>query len=273
MRYTKTINPLTIDQIVRYAPSALATEPMNGVSDKYSFVSTMDAIELIQSAGWVPYFARESKVRKEEKDGYQRHVVKFTMGQTLSEVGDERIDLLLYNSHDRGSAFRLAMGIFRLVCSNGLVVGDTRLSFAHKHIGFDQEAFLESVDSIAGNGLQIAEKVEDFKLIEMTPNETNVYARAASELISNEPEEIDLCSLTRPRRFDDRKNDLWTVYNRVQENVMRGGIWRYGRTESGKMKKRTRKVTSIDRDIKLNKALWVLTEEMSALKSGKALAQ
>lgn len=263
----KNITPITIDDLETYAPSALATEPMDGVSDKYSFVSTIDAIELIQGAGWTPYFAQQAAVRVEGKRGFQRHVIKFSMGEMLNEVGEERIDLILFNSHDRGSAFKLAMGIYRLVCSNGLVVGSDHMSFSHKHIGFDQDAFLESVKIIAENSVEVAERVEDYKMIEMSPQETNAYASAAAQLVSDKPDELDRYDLTRARRYEDRKDDLWTVYNRTQENIMRGGVRRHGKTDAGRRKKRTRRVSSIDRDIKLNKALWTLTEKMAELKA------
>lgn len=267
MKNIKSINALTPEKIARYAPSALATTPMPGVSDKYSFVSTMDAVELIQSLGWMPYWADEANVRKDDKEGFQRHIIKFTMGQALTEVGQERIDLLLYNSHDRGSAFKLAMGIYRLVCSNGLVVGDDRLSFSHKHIGFDESAFLDSVRAIANNGHKIASKVDDFKSIEMAPNEQGIYAAAAAELITEDVKEINLPDLLTARRWDDRRaNDLWTTYNRVQENIIKGGVRRVGRTESGRRKKRLRAVKSIEKDVRLNKALWTLTEKMAEIK-------
>ena len=259
----KNITPISLDQIGQRAPSALATEPMNGASQKYSFVSTIDAVELVMSRGWKPYDASQSFVRKEERAGFQSHIIKFTMGETLKEAGDERLDLVLFNSHDRGSAFKLMLGIFRLVCSNGLIVGDKAMSFAHKHIGFDQDAFVKSVNEIAANGRMISNKVDVFKEIELTRPEQLTFAKATTELLADKTEDqqaINLADIIKPRRWDDKKDDLWTTYNRAQENVMRGGIRREG-------KKRTRKVNSVSRDIKLNKALWTLTEEMAKLKA------
>ncbi|HIC2038977.1 TPA: DUF932 domain-containing protein, partial [Enterobacter soli] len=46
--------------------------------------------------------------------------------------------------------------------------------------------------------------------------------------------------------------------------VIRGGI--RGRTEKGSLT-RTREVTGIDGDIKLNQALWKLAEEFAKLKA------
>lgn len=252
--------PLTIDQIGEKAPSVLATEPIDRVSSKYSFVSTIDAVELIMGSGWKPVDAKESVTRSEGKKGFQSHLIRFTMGDAITKLGEERMDLLLYNSHDGLSSFQLSMGLFRLVCSNGLVVGDPSTSFRHKHINFDQDAFVVSVQDIANSGSRIAQKVEDYKLIELSPDEKGAYAMAASELISDEPEEVNKYDLVRARRYGDRKDTLWHTYNNVQENIIRGGVRRQG-------KKRTRKLSSIQKDIKLNKALWTLTEKMAEIRA------
>ena len=251
---------LTHDQIITLAPAAATTNPISKASSKYSFVSTMDAIQLIESAGWVPYKADQSSVREKTNDGFQRHLIKFTRSDMLLPNAEERIDLILFNSHDCGSAFRLAMGIFRFVCANGMVVGNTNLEFSHRHINFDQDAFLSSVNAIAHNGSQIADKVDTFKHIELSPQENGIYAQAAAELISDTPEKVVTTDLLRARRWADRQDSsLWTTFNKVQENVMKGGVRRVNQ-------KRTRKVKALDKDLKLNKALWTLTEKMAEIK-------
>jgi len=67
-----------------------------------------------------------------------------------------------------------------------------------------------------------------------------------------------------PRRYEDKKDDLWTTLARVQENLIKGGI--LARTRKGRTT-RTRAVTGIDQNVKLNRALWVLAEQMKALKA------
>ncbi|MGS0639360.1 DUF932 domain-containing protein, partial [Citrobacter sp. VF227] len=62
-----------------------------------------------------------------------------------------------------------------------------------------------------------------------------------------------------PRRWQDDKHDLWTVFNRLQENLKKGGL--AGRTAQGK-RSHTRAVNGIDGDLKLNRALWVMAEEL-----------
>ncbi|VFS47159.1 Domain of uncharacterised function (DUF932) [Budvicia aquatica] len=62
-----------------------------------------------------------------------------------------------------------------------------------------------------------------------------------------------------PRRWEDKKDDLWTIFQRSQENLIKGGL--SGRTAKGK-RARTRAINGIDGDIKLNRALWVMAENM-----------
>ncbi|EKN4120315.1 DUF932 domain-containing protein, partial [Yersinia enterocolitica] len=62
-----------------------------------------------------------------------------------------------------------------------------------------------------------------------------------------------------PRRWEDKKDDLWTTFQRVQENLTKGGL--SGKSTGGK-RARTRAISGIDGDIKLNRALWVMAEQL-----------
>lgn len=255
------IQALSTEKITSIAPSILTTHAIDGVSDKYTFVSSFDAMMMIIGAGWIPYAADEAKVREDNRKGFQRHVIKFAREDMLSKSQNERFELVLYNSHDRATAFIIAAGILRFVCTNGLIVGEGVLSFRHKHIGFDQKYFIDSVNQIAEGSDLMSNKIDQFKTIEMKPDDINRYAWSAAELFTNEPKEISLYDMTKIRRVEDNKNDLWTVFNRTQENIIKGGIRRAGKTESGRPRKNTRRVQSIARDLKLNRALWDLTEK------------
>ena len=71
------------------------------------------------------------------------------------------------------------------------------------------------------------------------------------------------------RRREDTGNDLWSVFNRVQENTVRGGL-RFRNEETGR-RNRTREVKGIDQNIRLNRALWELAEKMASLKAAPAV--
>jgi hypothetical protein len=261
--------PLTNDQVISLAPAAGSLQPISGVSSRYSFVPTLTAVDLLRDVGWFPVHAEQSTVRTARREGYQRHLIRFTKNG-LSFDG-ERVDLVLYNSHDRGCAFKLIASVWRQICGNGLMVASEFANFSLKHVGFSPDDFIHSAREIASAAGTIAERVNEMKVIEMTPDERGVFAQAAHGLIYDEPKTapIEAHQLLEERRYDDKGNDLWTCYNVVQENTMRGGLKGKTRGSNGRLRNTTtRPVKALYRNIKLNQALWVLTEKMAELKQG-----
>jgi hypothetical protein len=265
------IAPTTVlsnDQIISIASSAGATNPIADVSERYSFVPTISVVDMLRDSGWLPVKAGESSVRKNDLRGYQQHYVRFTRSELMFK--DESIQLILMNSHNKGCAFKLLAGVFRFVCANGMIVGDQYANFTHRHIGFNADKFLISAKSVADSAEQIAVRLDDFKTIDLEPNEQGIYAKAVHNLLYSDDLEnapIQANSLLETRRYEDDKNDLWSVFNKVQENVIKGGLRGSKIGANGRRKNvTTRPVKSIDRDKKLNQALWILTEEMAELK-------
>ncbi len=208
----------------------------------------------------------QSGVRKEERNGFQKHLIRFAQPDFIME--DERIDLLLFNSHDRGCFFKLMAGVWRFACSNGMVVGDEYANFSHRHVGFSPDEFLQSAVNIAGSVGEIAGQMNEFKQIELIPAAKNIFAEAAHSLVYNEPGQapISPTTLLTTRRYEDQGNDLWRVFNRLQENLINGGLRGARTDENGKRRKvTTRPVKALDKNLKLNQALWVLTQKMAEL--------
>ncbi len=258
------IKEMTNAQLIERAPAIGATKPYCEVSKKYSFVPTVTAINILRDSGWIPVMAGQAGVRILDKAGYQKHLVRFTRPDLV--VNGHRMDLLLYNSHDRGCAFQLIGGVFRFVCSNGMVVGDRVAEYSHKHIGFSPDILTNYSLRVGQHIEKTAGVIEDWQAIDMDETEKGIFAKAAHQLIYDEPSKAPILpnQLLSLRRTKDReKSDLWTTFNTVQENTIKGGL--RGRGSKGRSV-RTRGVKSIDRDKKLNKALWILTQEMAKLK-------
>ena len=260
---------LTNEEIVRYASAAGATRPHKNVSNRYDFVPTLQAVDLLRDAGWNPVIAEQSRVNDIERDGVQKHMIRFCMDGLELTTKQERVDLVLYNSHDRGSAFKLIASIWRKVCGNGLMVASDLFNFTHRHVNFDSKLFIQSAHEIVRNAGQIAGQVNDMRAIELTPDERGVFAASAHSLVYDEPDKAQIKPerLLIERRYDDEGKDLWTTFNVIQENLMKGGISYLKRDTNNNLRRnRTRKVKSIQKNIKLNKALWMLTEKMAELK-------
>ena len=259
---------LSNSQIINLASSAGATSPVANVSDRYSFVSTISVVDMLRDSGWLPVQASQSGVRKDNRQGFQKHFIRLARPEFMFE--NERIDLLLFNSHDKACAFKLLAGVWRFVCSNGLVVGSEYANYSHRHVGFSPDELLQSAQKIADSAETIANKVEDLKVIDLEPNERGIFAAAAHQLVYGDDIEnapIQAQQLLTERRKEDEKTNLWTSFNTIQENLIKGGLRGSKVGDFGRRRRvTTRPVKSLDRNKNLNQALWVLTEKMAELK-------
>jgi hypothetical protein len=151
------------------------------------------------------------------------------------------------------------------------MIGDTFNSIDLRHVGLDQQMIMNASRQMIEFVPELATNVEDMKKIDLSPAEREIYGESAKMLLFPKIENKEDIPVTnrqilRTRRsVDYGKTDLWTTYNNVQENIMKGGLHFYNmETKRGQS---TRKVKSIDRNVVLNRALWNLTEEMKKLKT------
>lgn len=256
-------------EILRTAPSVFAHHPWQQVSSKYGFVPTIEVVDMLRAEGFSVVRVNQSGTKTVGRAPFSQHMVRLRHQSYLTpDVGDEVPEIVLVNSHDGNCSYRFMAGIFRLVCSNGLVVGTGdfgRLTI--RHVG--GEDFYKQVVRVSR---QLAEqtpaimgRIDRWKQIELTRPQQEAFAAAAMELRPSTS--LEPCQLLTHRRMADNKPDLWTVTNRLQESLIRGGL--YTRTASGR-RTVTRPIKSVDGDVRLNQALWTLAERMEALTVGRA---
>ena len=105
--------------------------------------------------GWAPVRAEQQSVRTEARRGFQKHLIRFARAEQLDswEKNQVRPEVVLLNSHDKSSAYQLHCGLFRLVCTNRMVVAHAtfhRISI--KHSGFNPDSVIEASFEILGAG-------------------------------------------------------------------------------------------------------------------------
>ena len=264
--YSRQQSPLNNDEMIRRAPSIFSAISSENTSDKYKLIPTIEAVNVLRSQGWEPIMAAEQRVRAEHRKGFQKHIIRFRQqGQNTLMVGDSLVEIVLTNSHDGLSAYTLHAGLFRLVCSNGLVIADAtfqKLSIVHK--GYEPTQFVAASQSVLDSLPQIKGSVEAMQKIELSGVERELFAKTALTLRYDEGKSpIEAPRLLASRRYNDEGKDLWSTFNTVQENLVRGG--QRGRNANGG-RSSTREVGGIDSNIKLNKALWSLADEMRKIK-------
>ena len=267
----RAVQALTIDQIRKAAPSAFAVEAHSSRSERYAYIPTSAIIERLFAEGFVCTSAQQARSRIEGKSEYTKHMLKFSReGQALARVGDSVPQLALVNSHDGTSRYKLLAGLFRLVCSNGLTVSDgTFGEVSVPHTGDIVGRVIEGSYQVIEGAEKAGEVAAAWRSIKLNVDEQTQFARAASLLRWDGIEAqapVMPQTLLAPRRHEDRATDLWTTYNVVQENMVKGGQ-RGNTRDAGGRRRSVRAVKGIDGNVALNRALWALTEGMAALKA------
>lgn len=260
--------PLTNDEIARVAPSVLATEAHESRGERYAFIPTIQVLDGLRKEGFQPYEVRQTLVRNPGKRDFTKHMVRL---RPINEVGtqrDEAGEIILINSHDGSSSYQLLAGFFRFVCSNGLIAGDVCEDIRVRHTGRVVDDVIEGSFRVLDNLEQAEERIDTYKSITLQPEEQLLFANAALDLRwgeGNNP--VSNRSVLLPNRYEDNKADLWTTFNRVQENLINGGL--RGRTTTNR-RMTTRAVTGVNENVKLNRALWSLADGMAKLKTDQA---
>lgn len=279
--------PLTLEAIRRVAPSVFATAKHESRSNRFTYIPTSVVLEGLMNEGFLPFEASQSSVRfngDPTRSNFTKHMIRLrhqsNMDGKLTKVGDSLPEVILINAHDGSSAYKLMQGVFRLVCSNGMIVSDgetEHVSVAHK--GNIVDKVIEGSIEIIGQSHKALQKTQEWSQLQLTGGEQRALAAAVhtvrfpvtfDENGVAERHPIQPEQLLEPRRWDDKGNDLWRTTNRIQENVIRGGLQGY--RETGNRRNKTRRVTTkgikgIDQNVNLNKAIWMLTEEMAKLKT------
>ena len=278
MMFQRNAHPLTLAEIAAFAPSAIAVAQHSSRSDRYTYIPTSEVIKGMERAGFLPFAATQSRCRDAERRDFTKHMIRFRQMSDIQRaaiVGELVPEIVLVNAHDGSAAYSLMAGLWRFVCGNGMMVSDSTLASVHiKHTGDIVGQVIEGSLVIAGQSQKALEQVNDWKRLQLTSGEQTAFAEAAhtvrfgnSEGETHTP--ITAAQLLHLRRHEDNGNDLWRTFNRVQENVIRGGLSAVARDENGRRLRRvsTRQVKGIDQDVKLNRALWQLAEKMAELKA------
>jgi len=259
------IKPLTNEQLKNIAPTLFTNEPHFDVSDKYHFIPTIDVIEDIRLHNWYPVNVNVANVRDLEKEGFQQHCVRFRHFEDLLNRKDNAVELLLFNSHDRSKAFSISAGIFRFVCANGLVISDSVFeAYKIKHLGVRDNDVANAVANITSIKDKLIQKIEKLESITLNQNEKESFAKSSIPLRFEEHLEINHKDLLIPHRMQDYKDDLYTVLNVIQENLIRGNI--QGINKDTKRRFTSKEITSSSKDTEVNKGLWDIAEKIAQIK-------
>ena len=262
-----------------------------GLSKHYSFVPTMNVVNHLRALGYEVVDAKQVKARKKSTRGYQKHMItlehpKYKLDQVNEvEISDGKTEtqvkkpteypqILLTNSHDGGNAFTLSAGIFRLVCSNGLVIKTEDYSSARLvHKGYSFEAVQKLVKEFEETVGEVLTKITAMKKVQLTKEQQIEFAKKAALLRftaksyneDNIADVVNIDDLLNVDRKEDAGNGLYEVFNRVQESIVQG---KYLYAASGKVNdadtktRKARPIKNFKQSIDVNKKLSALAFEL-----------
>jgi hypothetical protein len=263
--------PLDDDTIARYAPSIFADHAHDSRGQRYAFIPTSDVLAGLRREGFQVFEVRQTKCRDEGKRDFTKHLLRLRHPDAKLHSSQETGEIVLVNSHDGTSSYQIMEGVFRYICKNGLIMGEIGEHVKVRHTGNVVDDVIEGSFRVIDNLKQVEETIDDYKAIRLDRPEQLLLANAAQELRwEGGKAPVDADRLLTVRRPQDQNNDLWTTFNRVQENIVRGGL--PGRTSTGK-RTTTREVGGVNENVRLNKALSRLAEGMAALKRGERLPE
>ena len=266
--------PLTEDQVRTACPYAFAEAPTNpGVSGKYIQANTATVIKDMEKMGWYPVQAKQCRAKKGSKGIRSFHMVAMQNDAITIPGPDGKTEsyvrIIIQNSHDGFSSFKFMMGLYRCVCSNGLVVADAEFTtFSIRHINYSFEELLQVVNQAVAAVPGIREKTIAMRSTNLDYEQKRELAIATYKIrkgVSNQDElkvdDATIADLLTPVRKEDKGDSLWNVFNVLQEKMIKGGFSATGK--NGKARKQ-RSIKSIKKDTEYNQQLWALAESYVA---------
>jgi hypothetical protein len=224
---------LTLDQAIDLVPAIGATSPAESVSDRYQFVSSQEILERVMQDGW-----RITNATSQGRSQYAQHRVTLVHENELEKAlssdneGIPRIEM--FNSHNLTKRLMFAVGFFRFICSNGLIVASgpaETIRTKHRFNDDRLEQIMGQVSEISSRFPVINKKIESFKSRQLTDSEQASFAEYAIKGRFNYRPAIPkrfrdtervVERLLNHRREEDNGNSTWQVFNRVQENIITG---------------------------------------------------
>lgn len=238
------------------------------MSERYVHINTQQVVELMKREGFSPASILTPDRRKGGVDPmFSRHQIDFRRSDWVDSPRQDRRGgytprMIFTNSHDGTTAASFMLGVFSFVCSNGLVIGSTYGAEKVRHTGETAAGLIGRVQALARNTAPMFAQIDLWQGKQLTAPQTREFARLASVLRWGDPHRFQAQEVLKVRRAEDEAADLWTVFNRVQENTVRGGLT--GMSVTGRSAT-SRPLSEISGSTVYNAQLWRLAEEFAAL--------
>lgn len=236
--------------------------PAAHLSPRYVHVDSEQVVDAMCAEGFEVASVQTAKNRSATSNAFGRHMIDFRHPD-MPTIGDAVPRIVFVNSHDGSTRASALAGVFRFVCSNGLVVGNTMYQEKLRHSGAAATTLVERMQALAKNTAPLFQQIDRWSHKGMTTARSREFAKMAAQLRWGDAERFTVEDLLQVRRAEDDRGDLWTVFNRLQETTTQGhgleGLTRTGRVTSA------RPLKEIQANLTYNAQLWELAEEFSQI--------
>jgi hypothetical protein len=269
---------LSLEEIKEMAPSVFTTNGSKDTSDKYTHIPTDRVIRDLEVLGWKVADVKEVAARKEDNKGFQKHLVVFRNEDVVitGEDGDTVYpQILLTNSHDGKNSFKFQAGLFRMICENGLVIADESFEdYSIRHMGYDFDALQSLIKDMVSNLDLTVESMNKMKKIELDEKQQIELAKRLLDIrlenTGNTYDEDQPKMINWSQRKEDNGADLWSIFNRQQENIIEGNFKyfneeKYGKYENvnmGLIGRNARPIKNFKQDMDVNKKMFAAALEL-----------
>ena len=259
----------SLEELKEIAPSIFTEKGSDKTSSKYTHIPTDRVIKDLELLGWGVVDAKEVNARQDK--GYQKHLVVFrnpdvSINKKSTNVDGEVFEdivfpqILVTNSHDGKNSFKFQAGLYRMVCENGLVIADQQFEdYTIRHMGYDFEALQGVIKDMISNLDLTVESMNKMRKIELDENQQFEFAKQLLDIrvegTDNMYKEDQIGDILVPQRKEDFGDDLWSVFNRVQENIVEGNFKYYNAKTLG-TERQARPIKNFKQDMDVNKKLF-----------------
>lgn len=259
---------LNASQIKERAKSVFTDKAGPSTSEKFTHIPTHKVIEDMEQLGWGVVDAKEVKARAKNSIGFQKHLVVFRNPDVVINGADGDTvfpQILLTNSNDGKNAFTFTAGLFRMVCENGLVVSTQEFeNVKMRHMGYTFEELQKQIRAMVEQLPLTVESMNKMKQIQLDEEQAKAFAKKALTTRFEEDQveamNFNLDELLEPTRDEDKGNDLWSVFNVIQEKILAGDFTYM----SGAKIRKARKVKNFKQDLDINQKLFAMAAEFIA---------
>jgi hypothetical protein len=211
-----------------------------------TYIPTSEVIQSFQNEGWILKGVAEQRGsnRKISSNYVQLHHPDFELKNKQGKM-EAISSLTISNSCSGKQPLTMNLGLYRQVCSNGLIAFDQHAETTKiKHIDINYRNLQNFIASINSKTDKVLKQFGILQNKNLTVEQAREFAYQAAKLkyVEEDIDDLTLNELLSVNRIEDKGNDVWTVFNRLQENL-------------------THDVSNLSQDIRLNQQLFSLADQ------------